>query len=203
MEEKQPAALSWSVNPWQVNWKRPAAAIAVCVFMALLAGFSFNYPNYHQNPPSQPGPQAAGGAPAGQAAADTAPESGTAPAADNPSHWVGQAITWSLISLLLLVGMTGMIYLPARYKLDEKGVTGYLFGVPTFRTWRHYRNFYMHENGVHLTTMPKPSPLDAFRGHFLQFYGNRDEVVAYIEAHMTLRGIPEGEEPVGDGKREP
>jgi len=190
MDNPLPVELTWSVNPWQVNWKRPAAALAVCVFVALLAGFSFNYPNYHQALPDLPDAQAeaAGGA---QSIA-----SGT----DESLRWVGQAITWSMISLLLLLGMTSTIYLPVRYKLDERGVTGYFLGVPTFRDWRHYRNFYVHENGVHLTTMPKPSPLDAFRGHFLQFYGNRDEVVAFIEAHMTLRGIPEGKKRGGNAE---
>lgn len=193
MEEKHPAALAWSVNPWRTNWKRPAAALAVCVAVALLAGFTFNYPNY---------PAGALSGQNGQTTVNADPEASAENAATDPRYWIGQAVTWSLISLLLLLGMTTTIYLPVRYKLDERGVTGYFLGVPTFRNWRHYRNFYVHQNGVHLTTMPKPSPLDAFRGHFLQFYKNRDEVVKFIEEHMTLRGIPEGREPDGEGKRE-
>jgi len=193
MDKQEPAALSWSVNPWRTNWKRPAAALAVCLAVALLAGFAFNYPNYPATDAASPGGSALE-APAGDGAAEARPA--------DPRYWIGQATTWSLISLLLLLSMTSTIYLPVRYKLDGRGVTGYFLRVPTFRDWRHYRNFYVHKNGVHLTTMPTPSPLDAFRGHFLQFSGNRDEVVAFIEAHMTLRGIPEGQEPDGDGKRE-
>jgi len=197
MDKPQPAELTWSVNPWHTNWKRPAAAMAVCIVVALLAGFSFNYPNYSALPPA-PGQAASDGS-----AANQGDESNANAIATDPELWLYRAAGTAIISLALLLGMTGMIYLPARYKLDENGVTGYLLGVPTFRPWRHYRNFYVHQNGVHLTTMPKPSPLDAFRGHFLQFYGNRDEVVAYIDEHMTLRGVPEGQEPDGEGKSEP
>jgi hypothetical protein len=172
-EEQQGAtaeALVWAVSPWATNWRRPAAALALCVFVALLGGFAFTYPNYSVE---------------GLAAAELA-------ARDN---WWISMIGWSGLSLLLLLGMTATIYLPVRYKLDAGGVTTSFLGIPQHRSWAHYRNFYVHETGVHLTTMPRPSRLDAFRGHFLQYAGNRDEVVAFIERNMTLRGVPEGQEP--------
>lgn len=163
-------ALNWSVSPWRQNWRRPAAALALCVFVALLGGFAFTYPNYPTEALSA----------AEQAARD---------------NWWVSMIGWSFLGLLLMLGMTATIYLPVRYKLDSSGVTTYFLKLPQQRDWSHYRNFYVHDTGVHLTTMPRPSRLDAFRGHFLQFAGNRDEVVAYIKRHMTLRGVPEGREP--------
>jgi hypothetical protein len=191
---KLPVEMTWSVSPWATNWKRPAAAMAICFAIALLAGFSFNYPNYPATLSAQ------SGTPADGTTAEQTAETGADAAADAPLRWIGQAITWSLISLALLLAMTAAIYLPVRYKLDAQGVTAYFLGVPNHRPWRHYRNFYVHKMGVHVTTMPTPSALDPFRGHFLQFSANRDEVVAFIEAHMTLRGVPEGKEPDGEGK---
>lgn len=163
-------ALSWTASPWTANWRRPAAALALCVIVALIGGFAFTYPNYSAEALSA----------AEQAARD---------------NWWVSMIGWSGLSLLLLLGMTAAIYLPVRYTLDARGVTTRFLGVPTHRRWDHYRNFYVHDAGVHLTTMPQPSRLDPFRGHFLQFAGNRGEVVAFIERHMTLRGVPEGREP--------
>ncbi len=104
-------------------------------------------------------------------------------------------LAWGGVSLLLLLGFTAVIYLPVRYKLDSRGATVTFLGAPSFRPWEHYRNFYVHDTGVHLTTMPKPSGLDPFRGHFLQYSGNREAVVSYIKAHLKLRGVPEGQEP--------
>lgn len=164
------ASLSWSVSPWATDWRRPAAALALCVFVALLGGFAFTYPNYSAE---------------GLSAAELA-------ARDN---WWVSMVGWSFMGLLLMVGMTWTIYLPVHYRLDADGVTTRFLGIGQQRRWTHYRNFYVHDTGVHLTTMPQPSRLDAFRGHFLQYAGNRSEVVAFIERHMTLRGVPEGREP--------
>jgi len=111
--------------------------------------------------------------------------------------WWPQALGWGGLSLLLLLGMTAVLYVPVGYRLDQRGVSVRFLGVPQFRPWDYYRNFYVHETGVHLTTMPQPSPLDPFRGHFLQYGAKgtkvtRDEIVAFIEARMTLKGIPDG-----------
>jgi len=104
-------------------------------------------------------------------------------------RWWPEMIGWSTVSFLLLFGMTSLIYLPVRYKLDARGVTVYFLGAPSFRAWTHYRNYYPHKDVVHLTTMPRPSPLDPFRGHSLQFGsadtpGARERVLAMLAAHI-------------------
>lgn len=184
------AALAWTVSPWRANWRRPAAALAICIVVAALAGISFTYPNYPVGYDINPGALTEAPEPNGVPGASAAEQ-------EHRSTWGWQALSWSLGGLLLMLGMTASLYLPVRYKLDQEGVTTYFLNVPTSRPWRHYRNFYAHDNGVHLTTMHTPSRLDAFRGHFLQFAGNREEVLAYITQHMTLRGVPEGREPPG------
>lgn len=105
--------------------------------------------------------------------------------------WWPAMIGWGFIGLVLMLGMTITLFVPVRYKLDERGVTVTFLAAPSFRSWEHYRNFYPHDTGVHLTTMPQPSALDPFRGHFLQYTGNKREVDEFIESHMTLRGQPE------------
>jgi hypothetical protein len=98
--------------------------------------------------------------------------------------WWPQALGWGGFSLLVLLGMTANLFLPVRYRLDGRGVTVRFFGVPSHRPWEHYRNYYVHDTGVHLTTMPGPSPLDPFRGHLLLFAGNREAVLPIIRAHI-------------------
>ena len=112
--------------------------------------------------------------------------------------WWPQALGWGTISLTFLLGATATLFLPVRYLLDSRGVSVYFLGVPSFRQWSHYRNYYMHDTGVHLTTMPKPSALDPFRGHYVQFsrdpsgQSNRALVAAFIEEHMRAwKGKPQ------------
>ncbi|MDT9120716.1 hypothetical protein RSW84_25110, partial [Escherichia coli] len=88
-------------------------------------------------------------------------------------------------------GMTASMFLPARYRLDAKGVTTWFLGLPSFRPWEHYRNFYAHDTGAHLTTMPRPSPLDPFRGHLLLFADNRAAVLAALKAGILRPVAPE------------
>jgi len=93
---------------------------------------------------------------------------------------------FALLALLVMFGSTMSIYLPIRYRFNQQGVTVFFLGVPSFRPWKHYRQAYVHNNGVFLTSMPRPSRLDPFRGHFLRYADNREEVVKYVR-----RFIPE------------
>jgi hypothetical protein len=98
--------------------------------------------------------------------------------------WRGQWAVWSALSFVFLLGMTLVMYVPVRYRLDGTGVKTWFLGAPTHRPWEHYRNYYPHKRVVHMTTMPSPSRLDPFRGHPLQFAGNRAEVLDYIRTHL-------------------
>lgn len=108
-----------------------------------------------------------------------------------PDLWPGM-LPWTAMGLLILLGMCSTLFLPVSYKLDNKGVTVIFLLAPSFRPWEHYRNYYVHDTLVHLTTMPQPSPLDAFRGHPLQYgrlQGRKEEVIAFISQRIE-RELP-------------
>jgi hypothetical protein len=96
---------------------------------------------------------------------------------------------WGALAFGLAILMCASLFLPVGYRLDRKGVTVTFLGAPSFRPWEHYRNFYVHDTGVHLTTMPEPSALDPFRGHFIQYgaKGRRSDVVGYLDAYIPRR----------------
>jgi hypothetical protein len=104
--------------------------------------------------------------------------------------WWPQALGWGGVALLMLVGSTASLFLPVRYRLDPRGVTVWFLAAPSFRPWEHYRNYYVHDTGVHLTTMPTPSGLDPFRGHLLLYAGNKASVVEYIKGHIARTRAP-------------
>jgi len=95
---------------------------------------------------------------------------------------------FALLAFLVLFGSTMSIYLPIRYRFTPEGVTVFFLGVPSFRPWKHYHQAYVHENGVFLTSMPRPSRLDPFRGHFLKYAGNREAVVNYVRRFISKKG---------------
>jgi hypothetical protein len=214
--------LNWSFNPWRADWRRPALALAACLAVAAVFGYSVAVPNFSggymqrlreegrlvaydiATDPAEAGepltPQnsirvepvadvpaavACGELTAAQAQAIEQARGMVTRLEAQERHWRGQWLAWSAISLLFLLGMTLVIYTPVGYTLDARGVTVRFMGVDSFRPWEHYRNFYAHARVVHLTTMPRPSRLDPFRGHPLQFSGNRDRVLAYLGGHIA------------------
>ena len=88
------------------------------------------------------------------------------------------------LAVLLMFGMTLSMLIPIRYEFSRKGVTVFFLGTRSFRRWEHYRNFYVHKEGIFLTSMKKPSGLDPFRGHFLYYGNNRNEVVEYARRQI-------------------
>jgi hypothetical protein len=163
-----PRRLEWTLNPWREHPLKTAAAFVLSTGIAVLMAWTVTYPNFD--------PQ-------------------HVPAAGDVTGWWKDWIAWSLLSVAFVLGMTAPLYIVHRYVLDPEQVTTFFLGVPSRRPWSHYRNYYKHPNGVYLTTSHKPSRLDPFRGRFLRTCGNREQVIAYIEEHMTLKGVSESDVP--------
>lgn len=96
------------------------------------------------------------------------------------------ALGW--ISAVLLPAALAKWFLPTRYELGPEGLAIRFLGITTRAPWSRFRRFYPHSVGVHLSTFEVPSPLDPFRGLFLRFRGNREDVVARLEKAGLKRG---------------
>jgi hypothetical protein len=193
------AALTWTFNPWRADWHRPTLVLAICLAVAVGFGYSMAVPNYSPELRTQyaeaarPGldldaEQAAGRLTAAETFQVKRARLALEQLDAQPARWRGHWLAWSGISLCFLLGMTLVLFTPVGYRLDERGVAVRFMGVSSFRPWEHYRNFYPHARVVHLTTMPRPSRLDPFRGHPLQFSGNRDAVLEYLGEHIARAG---------------
>jgi hypothetical protein len=99
------------------------------------------------------------------------------------SAWLG------VLSFGLLAGSVLRYLAPTRYELGEEGVRVRFLGRSVARPWREIRAFYPHREGVHLSPFPRPSRLDPFRGLWLRYAGNREEVLAHLAARLRK---PEG-----------
>ncbi len=91
---------------------------------------------------------------------------------------------WVVLAAVLLFGATLSMLVPIAYRFDDQGVAVFFLGTRSFRPSPHYRNYYVHSNGVFLTSMEHPNALDPFRGHFLFYRGNREQVLAYVKGRI-------------------
>ena len=191
-----PQSLSWSFHPWRQGlggWRRPQLALPLSILLAVLLSWSVTVPNTPQRVEQDlmSAREQLGSAPFamidGRQLSRADIEQQLAQIAAQREQFPQQWLLWSCVTCVMILGMTAPLYLPARYTLDESGVTVHFMGVPSKRRWEHYRNFYPHEHLVHLTTMPRPSALDPFRGHSVFFNGNREAVLEFVGEHVKRR----------------
>lgn len=97
---------------------------------------------------------------------------------------------FSFFALVVLFASLAKFYFPTGYRLDERGVTIKTSTQTLNKEWKLYRSFYPDRNGVLLSPFPEPSRLENFRGIYLMFEKNRDEVISFIQQQMTRTIAP-------------
>jgi hypothetical protein len=98
--------------------------------------------------------------------------------------YVMEAPGFGLIAMLIMFGSLAKFFLPTRYTLNESGVTVKSTTQTFTRKWNVFRSYYVDKNGVLLSPFLVPSRLENFRGLYITFDDNRDEVVAFIKDHI-------------------
>ncbi|MCK4232962.1 hypothetical protein KAU34_05330 [candidate division WOR-3 bacterium] len=93
-------------------------------------------------------------------------------------------IGWFIISLILVGGSILPYFLPTRYILSKDGIVIYSFFTRQKKKWKDYRSFYVDKNGVFLSPFKKPTRLENFRGVYIRFHKNKEEVVALVKKMM-------------------
>ncbi len=101
-----------------------------------------------------------------------------------------QSILFLVISVVILLGALSSFFLPTEYELSSDKIKVKFFFSEKQKGWGHYRSFYADKNGVLLSPFDKPSRLENFRGFYLRFEKNKDEVVAFLKSK-----IKKGERP--------
>ncbi|MSS70651.1 MAG: hypothetical protein EXS64_04090 [Candidatus Latescibacteria bacterium] len=100
-----------------------------------------------------------------------------------------EGIVYALIACAVLVAAMSRYFLPVHYCLTEREVIVTHAGMTRRMPWDRFRNFRVHPDGVFLSPFGRPSRLDSFRGCFLRFKDNRDEVLAIVRAGVQNRAV--------------
>lgn len=92
---------------------------------------------------------------------------------------------WGLaISLVAVFVSTAEYWLPIRFRLNEAGAESKIGLSTNAIHWGDVKRLIHTTEGVRLSPLESPSRLDEFRGVYLRFASNRDEVLAKI-AELT------------------
>jgi hypothetical protein len=100
---------------------------------------------------------------------------------------------FAALAMIIMVASLAKFYFPTRYKLDTKGVTIKTTTQTLVKEWKLYRSCYPDKSGILLSPFVEPSRLENFRGLYIMFQGNRDEVTAFCReriAAVSVEGKP-------------
>jgi len=86
--------------------------------------------------------------------------------------------------LFVLVSVSSWL-LPTAYRLTDEALEVRSLGVTRARPWSEMRRMTVDETGVFLSPFERKNWLDAYRGVRLLTGGNRDQVVAFVEAKLA------------------
>jgi len=99
--------------------------------------------------------------------------------------WIStQSAYWMILGTVVILITVREWFLPTHYTMDDEGVTRRFLFVTRRKPWDEIRRASPDRRGVLLSPFPFPSRLETFRGIYLRFSGNRDEVMAFAEKRV-------------------
>ena len=104
------------------------------------------------------------------------------------------AVVGILIGFLAITGFTTDYWLPIQYRLDRNKATMRCGMSITSIEWGLVKHVVEDANGVKLSPLEDSKRLAPFRGVYLRFEGNRDEVMNAVEAFIASTAKDEAEQ---------
>lgn len=90
-------------------------------------------------------------------------------------------VVLGLLGVGAILGSTTEFWLPLRYVVDAEGAKVRCGLVETAITWDRVKRAVLADDGVKLSPLAKTGPMGPFRGVYLRFADNREEVLAAIQ----------------------
>jgi hypothetical protein len=91
---------------------------------------------------------------------------------------------FGILAAIIMVASLAKFYFPTRYRLDDTGIMVKTMTQTLKKEWTLYRSCYPDKNGILLSPFAEPSRLENFRGLYLMFDNNRDDVTAFCRSHI-------------------
>jgi hypothetical protein len=99
------------------------------------------------------------------------------------------SIIMTLVSIFILLGALSPFFLPTEYELTSDKIKVRFFFNQKEKEWSFYRSFYVDKNGVLLSPFDKPSRLENFRGIYIRFDQNKDQVVRFVSSKIKKEEV--------------
>lgn len=108
---------------------------------------------------------------------------------------------FTILAMVILFASLAKFYFPTEYRLSDKNIKVRTTTQTLIKEWSMYRSCYADKNGILLSPFVRPSRLENFRGLYIMFENNRDEVTAFVKERLG-RGTPPAVESKKDNETE-
>ena len=105
---------------------------------------------------------------------------------------------FTVLGLVILLMSLAKFYFPTRFKLSDRGITIKTTTQTLFKDWKIYRSCYPDKKGILLSPFVEPSRLENFRGLYVMFESNADEVTSFVRQRIR-RAHPEVDTALREG----
>ena len=87
------------------------------------------------------------------------------------------------------MGSLSSFFFPVTFSLDEEFVTVRSPFTTERKRWVEFKSFWVDRHGVLLSPFARRSRLESFRGLYIRFSANRDEVVEFVRRRWQENGL--------------
>jgi len=100
-------------------------------------------------------------------------------------YFMTYSIWFALLGFLILFGSLASFYFPTSYRLTDDEIIVKTKAQTLKKKWSQYRTYYPDKNGVLLSPFARPSRLENFRGLYIKFWYNKDDVIAFVKKQIN------------------
>ncbi len=91
---------------------------------------------------------------------------------------------FAVLAAVVLLLSLAKFYFPTSYRLTNENISVKTTTQTFARPWSQYRSFYRDKNGLLLSPFIEPNRLENFRGMYIMFSNNADEVTEFVKDHI-------------------
>ena len=101
---------------------------------------------------------------------------------------------FGLLAAIVMFASLTKFYFPTGYRLTADEITIKTTMQTLHKQWSAYRSCYPDKNGILLSPFVRPSRLENFRGIYLMFADNRDEVIKFVKEQIGKETADDSEQ---------
>jgi hypothetical protein len=94
-----------------------------------------------------------------------------------------------ILAGLIFIGALSTFFFPTRYEITKDKVKVKYLINKIEKEMKNFRSYYPDKNGVLLSPFPRPSRLENFRGIYIRYHQNKQEVDSFIKQIFEARKV--------------